>query len=387
MNLEQILKRMNEIETEMKRDGADIDALNKEMDTLIAERKRLDSEASNEQKRQALLEKIANQNVGVKIRSFINEDEKNSVKSVEAYLESDEYRSAFVKEILGYEMNDEERKAFDAVQRAFVHTTENTSAVVPKNLQNAIYSQMEESHPILSDVTILRTGTVMTFVKHTTIDAGDAKNVAEGVANDDEQNTFVNVEITGQDISKHVDYSYRLGKMAIPAFETYLIKEIGDRIGSQWTKNIIAQIKKDLHADNKITVATTGTLALTDVTKALGKTKGVTRLVVYANNTTYYNNIVTLKGAEGQQAYIPNYADGLSGALLGNGIKQEDALADGEILILDPSKYMENVVQDLLIERDKDIKKHVHTISGIVISGGTMLNDKAGALITVGVGA
>lgn len=384
MNLEQILKRMKEIENELTRDGADISKLSEEMDKLIAERKKIDEGAGAEEKRQALLDKIANQNLGVAVRSFKNEEEKKTFESVDKVLESDAYRSAFIKDILGDSMDEAEKRAFDIVQRAFIHDTSNTKAVVPKNLQNAIYSQMEESHPLLSDVTILRTGTVMTFVKHTAIVAGDAKNVAEGAANDDEQNTFVNVEITGQDISKHVDYSYRLGKMAIPAFETYLVKEIGDRISSQWAKNIVAQIKKDLNVANKIEVAAKGTLTMGDILKALSSIKGASKLNIYVNNATLYKNIVTLKGAEGQKAYIENYRDGLSGTLLGSGIKQEDALAEGEILFLDPSKYIENVVQDLLIERDRDIKKHVHTISGIVISGGTMLNDKAGALVTIG---
>jgi len=43
------------------------------------------------------------------------------------------------------------------------------------------------------------------------------------------------------------------------------------------------------------------------------------------------------------------------------------------------------MVQDVMLERDKDIKKHVHTISGFAIAEGTMTNDKGGSLLTVGV--
>ena len=111
---------------------------------------------------------------------------------------------------------------------------------------------MEEQHPILQDIQILRTGTVLSIVKHVSIDEGDAKAVAEGVANDDEKNTFVNVSLTGKDFSKHVDFSYRLGKMAIPAFEEYLVKEIGNRIGSAMADDIVAQIKSDMNAGNKV---------------------------------------------------------------------------------------------------------------------------------------
>ena len=44
--------------------------------------------------------------------------------------------------------------------------------------------------------------------------------------------------------------------------------------------------------------------------------------------------------------------------MLGAEIKFEDALADGEIIIGDPTAIIRNVVQGLLIETDRDIKTH-----------------------------
>lgn len=290
-----------------------------------------------------------------------------------------DYKNAFLKNLLGVELTESEKTAY-------VHTTVNTDAVIPEELQNKIYSNMEESHPLLKDVQVLRTGAVITIAKHTAIVAGDAKQVAEGEANADEENTFVNVSLSGKDFSKHIDFSYRLGKMAIPAFEQYLITEIASRLGAAMTADIVAQIKSDLATANKIDAETPGTLALGDVLNGLGSLKQTGRVYVYANNTTFYGNIAKLEGAEGLLSFIPNYQEAISGQLLGKGIKQEDALADGEILILDPQQFIYNMVQDIMLERDKDIKKHVHTISGFAIAEGTMTNDKAGALITVGTG-
>lgn len=291
-----------------------------------------------------------------------------------------DYKNAFLKNLLGVELTESEKTAY-------VHTTVNTDAVIPEELQNKIYSNMEESHPLLKDVQVLRTGAVITIAKHTAIVAGDAKEVAEGEANDDEENTFVNVSLSGKDFSKHIDFSYRLGKMAIPAFEQYLITEIASRLGAAMTADIVAQIKSDLATDNKIDAETPGTLALGDVLNGLGALKQTGRVYVYANNTTFYGNIAKLEGAEGLLSFIPNYQEAIAGQLLGKGIKQEDALADGEVLILDPQQFIYNMVQDIMLERDKDIKKHVHTISGFAIAEGTMTNDKAGALITTGIEA
>lgn len=372
MNLEQIMKRLKEIEAEAKRDGADIDALTKETEKLLETKRSLEEKG---EERTALLDKIANGTAGIEVRTF---NEPRNVPENLGY-DSEEYRSAFFKDMLGLEMT-------EAEERAFIHTTQNTDAVVPKETMNKIFTNMEEQHPILADVNILRTGTIITIVKHISIDSGDAKAVAEGTANDDEKNTFKQVTLTGKDIVKTTKYSYRLKQMSIPAFEDYIVKEIGDRISSAWAKAIIEQIKNDLNTANKI--QTKAALAIGDVLKGLSTLKGAEgKVYVYANSAGIYNHIATMKDADTKVNFIPDFSQNIAGTLLGKAMKEEDAMGDNEILILAPSQYTENVAQDLLIESDKIVETHTHIISGIVITGGTMTNDKGGALITVGAGA
>ena len=368
--LKEIEMRLAAIAKELEGDTADITKLQSETDALIAERKEIIEK--NEQ-RSALLDTIAQNHVGETIREFGDESKKDRVKTDEMY------KRAFLKNLLNEEMTQEERAAF-------IHTTENTDAVIPTDLQDKIYATMEEKHPLLKDVQVLRTGTVISIVKHASIGQGDAKEVSEGQANDDEQNTFVNVTLSGKDFSKHVDFSYRLGKMAIPAFEKYLVTEISDRIGAAMTRDIVAQIKLDLAASNKISTATPGKIEMVDVLKALGALKQTGGVNVYMNNTSLYTQIANLEGAEGRLSFVPNYKEQISGQLIGKSIKEEDALADGEILFLDPSQFIYNVVQDIMLERDKNIKTHVHTIAGFAIAEGTMTNDKAGSLVTVTIG-
>lgn len=367
MTLKEILQRLKEIEKELRAEGADLTALETEITELTEKR---DALISSEEKRKALLENIANNNYTLEVRNFetIKEDE------VKGY-DSTEYRSAFFKKMLGLEMS-------EAEERAYTHTTANTGAVLPKETVDKIFSNMAEQHPLLADINVLRTGTVIAIVKHTAIAEGDASVVNEGVANADEKNTFVNVTLSGKDIAKSVKYSYRLQAMAIPAFEAYLVKEIGDRISSAWAKQVVAKIKSDLHAENKPN-ALTKPLVITDILNALAKLKGVTgQVVVYANSAGIYSKIAQIKDADTKVSFIPDYSQSVAGTLLGKPIKQEDALADNEILIIDPSQYTENVVQDITIESDRDIEKHVHILSGIMIAEGTMTNDKGGFMIT-----
>ena len=371
--LNEIEKRMASIGQEIDGENADLNALETEIADLKEERKQI---LEKIEKRKTLLSQVVD-TTGNVIKNFKDDTEERSMEN-NFTMASPEYRNAFLKRLLGEELSEVEK-------RAYTHTTENTGEVMPTELQDKIYSTMEESHPILKDVQVLRTGAVISIVKHTSIVAGDAAQVAEGVANADEENTFVNVTLSGKDFSKHVDFSYRLGKMAIPAFEQYLVKEISDRIGSAMADDVIAQIKLDLATANKLDATTPGTLAIGDVLRGLGSLKKTGRVYVYANNTTLYGNIATMTDADTKLSFIPNYQEAIAAQVLGKGIKEEDALADGEILILDPSQFVYNVVQDIMIERDKDIKKHVHTLAGFAIAEGTLTNDKAGSLITVGV--
>lgn len=384
MNKEELLKRLQEIIDELKGlqdslsgdEEVNIEEVEEKSNSLIEEKRSIESKLKDlddaKAKRNQLLNDIAEGRKGTVIKEINTTEEKGEERKMNE--DNTLYRSAFLKDLLG-------QKLTEAEERAYVHTTENTEVVVPEELQNKIYSTMEEKHPILADIQYLRTGAVISIVKHTAIVAGDAKEVAEGVANEDEENTFVNVSLAGKDFSKHIDFSYRLGKMSIPAFETYLVNEIGERLASVVAKDVVAQMKKDINAKNKQTTA--AGLTFEDVTKALGSLKQVGTVNVYANNASIYGDIVNLKGETGRDAFVPDYSNDISGRLLGKAIKEEDSLADNEILIVDANQFIWNEVQPLLIERDKNIKTHVHTISGIIIGEGALTNDKAGVLITV----
>lgn len=289
------------------------------------------------------------------------------------------YRTAFLKNLMEIPLDEEERAAFTHVTTA----ANNGKAVVPTELENKIYSTVLEEHPLLKDINLIRSGTVLSIIKHTEIEAGDAANVNEGAANaNDEKNKFATIVLAGKDIAKHVRFSYRLGAMAIPAFEAYLVKELGSRISTQWAKNIVAQIESDLGANN-FRIATPGTLVVQDIINGLAKLKGVGQTSIYMNNATFYSNIAVMADSTKELSYINNYQDKIPAMLLGNPIKIENALADGKILILDPKQYTENVVQDVLIERARKIENHTHIFAGLLIAGGTMTNEKAGALVDV----
>lgn len=289
---------------------------------------------------------------------------------------SKEYLNAFLKHISG---RDDQMTKLE--NEAFIHTTENTPNVLPTTMLDNIWDLVSQSHVIMDDITIYRTGTILEVVKHTSVKQGKAKKVAEGVANDDEQNEFIKVTLSGNDFSKTVEISYAEANMALPALQAYLETEIANSLGEAFADDAVASIENGLNAGNK--VAVTGALKFADVTKAFGSLKRVTDPVVYCTRQTLFNYLVTLENTSGQLIYQPSATAGVPGTLLGAQVKIEDSVADGKILIADPKKFVYNMVTDIMVETDKDIKTHKYIYSGYARGEGTLIDDKAAAEITI----
>ena len=367
--IEEIEARLSAISGELDNDSADIDALEKEVRDLKAEKKQLEEAA---EKRNRLKGEVASGKTGEVIRRF--SPEQTETRSYGP--SSPEYRNAFLKNLLDLDMTKEERAAF-------VHTTANTSAVLPTTMLNTIWDLVSQRHSIMGDITIYRTGTILEVVKHTAIAQGAAKTVAENAANDDEKNTFVKVTLSGKDFSKHVDISYAMERMSIDAFEQYLINEISASLGDALADDVISQIGTDMTGGNKVNSAANGTLTFKELAALFGKLKRVNTVSVYATRATIYNYLVGMVDTTGRPIFQPSAQAGQEGVILGAQIKVEDSVADNVILVGDARKVNYNMVQDIMIESDRDIKKHVTTYSGYARGSGALIDPDAFAQLTV----
>lgn len=366
--IEEIEARMAEIAVELDKPEADIDALETEVRSLNEEKQNIFDEV---EKRKKLRQEISS-GAGEIVKRFTTESQEK--RGYDA--SSPEYRTAFLKDLLGLDMTKEERAAF-------VHMTSNTAAVLPTTMLTQIWDLVSKQHSIMGDITVYRTGTILEVVKHTAIVQGKAKKVAENTANDDEQNTFVKVTLSGNDFSKHVDISYAQAKMSIDALEQYLVNEISASLGEAMADDVIAQIGTDMNSANKVTTAAAGTITFAELAKLFGKLRRVGAVSVYATRATIYNYLVGMVDTTGRPIFQPSTQAGQEGTVLGAAIKVEDSVADDVLLAGDPKKVVYNMVQDIMVETDKDIKKHVYTYSGYARGQGTLIDDVAFAQLTV----
>lgn len=366
MTIEELRARAAEIRTAVNAPDADLDALESEA-TEISTRI---TQHEQEQRRKGIADKVASGD-GRTVRTFENEPRAYGVDSAE-------YRSAFLKNLLEIDMNREERAAF-------THTTGNTTAPLPTTMLNQIWDLVSKQHTIMGDITVYRTGTILEVVKHTAIAQGKAKKVAEATANDDEQNTFVKVTLSGNDFSKHVNISYAQAKMGIDALESYLTNEIAAQLGEAMADDVIATITGagGIATANKITTASATAMTYAEIVKTFGSLARVGAVTVYATRATIYNYLVAMTDTTGRPLFQPSLQAGQEGSLIGAAIKVEDSVPDGVLLIGDPSKVVYNMVQDIMIESDKDITKHTYVYSGYARGEGALIDDKAFASLTL----
>lgn len=359
MNLEQILARLEEIRgLNLENETTEnIEKLNAEVTELEARKKELeDMEA-----RKIAAEKLQKHEVEPQktITPSENEGRKNMFT-----VDSNEYRVAWYKMMLGLPMTDEERTAF-------THTTGTTSGqtagyTIPTTLVNRIWDLIEEKHAILGDITIYRTGTILDVVKRTAIAAGDAATASEGAApSNDENNTFAKVTLAGKDFAKTVKISYALGIMSMDGFESFIVKEIGDRIGAALAADVITQIGTDYYSTgNDLDVATSGKVVWTDIAGALAVLKNAGNINVYASQATIYKYIVGMVDTTGRPLFQHDANEKIRGYLAGFPVKAEDAIADDLIWIGDPDQVVGNMVQDIMVESDKNIETHTIVYAG-----------------------
>lgn len=302
---------------------------------------------------------------------------------------SPEYRSAFFNYLRGVHLTNAEREAFECVNgtsmsNAFTTTTE--SAAIPTQTLNEIWDLCKEQHSILADIDMRRTGVAIRVAKRTAITKGKGKKVTENTANDTMVDTKVEVELTGNDFSATVELSYASAKMSIDALESFIIKDIAEQIGNAMAADVVAQIETDMASGNKITAASTTAITYGEICDMFAQLKHCRKMIAYVSSYSLYKLLISMVGSDGHPVFQQNPQADAAGSMIGAIIKLEDAVADGKILVGDPGRVLCNVVQDILLESDRDIKTHTIIHSGYARAESALMDDKSFASLTLKAG-
>ena len=337
-----------------------------ELEQLAEERQMID-EILNERRAEAAREQLRRDNVAsgqivsVPVGSAPQE-QRTAVPGVD----SPEYRNAWLKNMassLGInqfgEMTQEERTAF-------VHTTANTDDLVPTSIMNRIIELVDSEYPILNDATPSAMVQGFGIPRHKSIEQGDAASTSEGVANDDEEDDFDLLPLSGVEIKKHLDRSRKMKWQSISAFEDWIVTHIADRIGVAKEGIILSKLVDATYGIAAANIGTGVEASDANIRAWSAKIKGKGQRVVYANAYTIWNILAGINDGAGHKAFIPSpMADPITqGVMYGCIVKLDDNLADKVMLAGIPKKILANNFEELFIQRAIHPKTFVETIAG-----------------------
>ncbi len=296
MNLEEILARLSAIAQEAETAaGERLTELENEQRTLM---ERADAIRGEAQRRQALRETVARGLAGMGVPNATHESEPPARTFGP---DTAEYRSAWLKKLMGIELTTQERTAVTA------------SSAIPTQTMNEIVHRLQAS-PLLSEIDMTYIpGNVSWPVENSINNAGW---VAMSSAATDAADTLTYISLSAYKLIKTVEITADVQHMSIDAFESWLVARLANKI--------------ELTADAAVLTGTGSgqpTGILTTISSATG---------TFTKAGMTYTNLMTIMGALGT-VYRRNAIFILPSALFYSDIVGMKDTAGRPVLVLDPT--------------------------------------------------
>lgn len=366
--LQEIEERLSAIKAEMNTEGANLDVLGTEVDSLIAERTRLLGEIET---RRGILDKIGSGAAG-EGAPVIPTEEKRSFDT-----SSPEYRSAFLKNLRNLELTEVEKRAFSS-------GSSSAGAVIPTNTANEIIKKLKQHAPLLGEITLLNvSGNVKFAVENAKADAAIHTENATITAGTD---TFTTVTLTSYEIVKLVQVSETVKTMSIDIFESWLTDMIAEKVAEKIGAFLISGTGSEQPAGvnsaatwgdaNSVTVTKTGALSAANVQALIGLLDGVydanakflmskrtlfTDFMPLQDNSK--NKIVTV---EGHNYYVYGYP-----------VMLDDNVTVHEAYLGDFKKIVGNLSQNITVKSDFDITTNSYRYLGVAMFDSKIADSEA----------
>lgn len=333
--IEKRLKEINDRKLEIRSllegdDEVNLDEVKDELESLEKEQDELAEKKEVVEKIETVEARTINQPKEIKTMEF----------NKETILSAPEFRSAYLKNLQGKELNEVEK-------RALTTASDSAGGAVPTQTQNAIIDKLRQSSALFPFVkTSFIPGNVSLVVANSKNAAEWKSEGSDGTAYDD---TVTKVNLAGYELIKLVEISASASAMTIDAFEQYIVDEIGRQLGIA-LENAILNGDGDgqpsgintltWNEDNSVEYSTLDYDTLVD-TIALLPTLYHPNAKFVMNRKTFFAGVQKVKDGE-TPIFNLNPSATAPFSVLGYPVVLDDYLADGEILFGDFTYYYLN---------------------------------------------
>ena len=297
----------------------------------------------------------------------------------------------------GTALTDVERAAQNHLieQRAeFTHTTGNTDAIIPVEIQSQIISLIDNTAVLYGDIHRSNRSGQFEISRHVSITKGDAAKTDEGAEPTDvEQNEYDVITLTGEEIKKTVEMSRKMAVQSLSGFQQYIIDEVSARLAvacNAFSHTRLADTTLGMAAANKIETAKANAMAKSDITGMLSKlqtfgnpaAKGV---IIYANNDTIWNYIALIEDANNRSYFVNESTDDptVQGRIFGKLVKCDDSIADGVIKAGYPDLFHGNLFDGPDVTPYVAPRSQKRCFDGYVLFDGGLVVPQAFAQLTI----
>lgn len=368
MNKDEIMKSLKEVNEEIEEiiksldestdgDGdknddpdekrAKLEKLEKRSNELISHKHDLESQLKEIEEREVKESKLK------ELRGMLNTTktiEKRGTEMEKNYnVNGAEYRSAWVKDLMGKELNTEERAALTSA-----------NAVIPTGIAEEVYSIVEAS-PLVDAVDVSHITGYVTFPVETA--ASDAAWVAMAAAATDGTDTLTPITLNAYKLIKTVEITADISAMSVNAFEKWIVARLADKI----LKAVNNAILNGTGASQpsgifKVKNSATGTFTKAGMTyKDLMKVLAALPTGYAANGTLvmnralFYGDVLGMTDSNGQKVCVADAQSPAKFNVLGYPVIIDDNCPADKLLFGDLKAYKFNFASDTEVKPDASV--------------------------------
>ena len=311
------------------------------------------------------------------------------------------YTQAFAHYMMGVKMSAEEQNIFGA--RNATSTVKENHVVVPTTLKQGIWTEMEELHPIIADLARTNIPGDVDILLESTAGNNAAWYDEDAVTAEKVVNTKITLK--GCELAKAIEVSWKLKKMAVDEFLSYVAKRIADKMANALAAGLVTGagvgngttdkpkplgVITKLEAENgtpqvaTYTVANNVGIKYTDMTKMRAKIKSgyATGAAFYAKSDTIWNQLANIVDGNNRPIFIPDATQGGVGRIFGILVKEEDAIPADAVLLGNMAKgYAFNVNEDITMYQEDHVLARTTDYMGYALVDGQPLTTKAFAYL------
>ena len=302
---------------------------------------------------------------------------------------------------MGNEVTNEQERVFTTVNPNIQNTMTamtgaSTSVVVPTTTSAKIWRKVGELYPFYQDCFKMSVKGNFELIKEKT--SPDAKWYDEATATEDGEEDLEKYQLTGCELARSIDVSWKLKKMSMDDFENYIVEKMAKKMGAALGYAAVQGKGKptaDEHKPEPLGVATalqtagnemriveyTTAPTYANLTALFSKVKSAYKKTVYATNDFIWSVLANIKDKNDRPYFIPDTTAGGVGRLFGAVVKEDDSVPADMLLLGDASAYTMNFNEDITLDTEENKKKRTTSYLGYAIADGAPEDLDAFALL------